>query len=82
VSFSNDPKAVIPWVVRAIHNMLEAAAKTASIKRVVLVSSSSTTDNLYPDPRGREIHQGKLQSLQEPSKTDGLWRKTTTTKGP
>ncbi|KAJ6018215.1 hypothetical protein N7451_001594 [Penicillium sp. IBT 35674x] len=57
VSFSNDPKAVIPWVVRAIHNMLEAAAKTASIKRVVLVSSSSTTDNLYPDPRGREIHQ-------------------------
>ncbi|KAJ5778688.1 hypothetical protein N7520_001934 [Penicillium odoratum] len=57
VTFSNDPHAVIPWVTQAIKNILEAAAKTPSIKRVVLVSSSSTTNLLYPDPRGRELHQ-------------------------
>lgn len=64
VSFSNDSNAVISWVVRAIQNLLEAASRMASIKRFVLVSSSSAAYYLYPDPQGREIHQGGFQSLR------------------
>ncbi|KAI8166748.1 Aldehyde reductase 2 [Colletotrichum sp. SAR 10_70] len=41
VSFSKDPNAVIPWVVRATETVLAAAAKFSAIKRVVLTSSSS-----------------------------------------
>jgi hypothetical protein len=50
--------------------LLEAAASTVSIKRVVLVSSSTTTENMYPDSRGREFHQGELESLRGTSDTD------------
>ncbi|KAL5355835.1 NAD dependent epimerase/dehydratase [Aspergillus floccosus] len=41
MSFSSDPNAVIPWVVNATMKILAAAAQTSSVKRVVLVSSSS-----------------------------------------
>ncbi|KAE9570610.1 Aldehyde reductase 2 [Colletotrichum fructicola] len=41
VSFSKDPNAVIPWVVKATETVLAAAAKFPAIKRVVLTSSSS-----------------------------------------
>ncbi|BCR89251.1 uncharacterized protein ACHE_50449A [Aspergillus chevalieri] len=57
LTFGTDPKAVIPWVVQASLNILEAAAKRPSIKRVVLASSSSATYMLSPDPNGRQIHK-------------------------
>jgi len=60
LTFGTDPKAVIPWVVQASLNILEAAAKRPSIKRVVLASSSSATYMLSPDPNGRQIHKGKI----------------------
>ncbi|KAE8386159.1 NAD dependent epimerase/dehydratase [Aspergillus alliaceus] len=41
VTFNPDPDTVIPWVVRAILNILEAASKQPSVKRVVLTSSST-----------------------------------------
>lgn len=41
VSFSSDPQAVIPKVVKGVLNALEAASKHSSVKRFVLTSSSS-----------------------------------------
>ncbi|KAJ5129101.1 NAD dependent epimerase/dehydratase [Penicillium atrosanguineum] len=41
VSFNNDPNSVVPWVVRAVENVLKAASRHSSIKRFVLTSSSS-----------------------------------------
>lgn len=38
---SPDPEAVIPFVVAATMNALQAASKHASVKRFVLTSSSS-----------------------------------------
>lgn len=60
MSFSSDPKAVIPWVVQATLDILKAASRRPSIKRVVLVSSSSTTYTLRPDPNGRKIDVGSF----------------------
>lgn len=59
MTFSTDPEAVIPWVVQATVGILEEAAKRSSVKRVVLVSSSSATYMLNPAPEGRTIHAGK-----------------------
>ncbi|KAL4893272.1 NAD dependent epimerase/dehydratase [Aspergillus ambiguus] len=56
LTFGTDPEAVIPWVIQATLNILEAAAKRPSIKRMVLVSSSSATYMLDPRPNGRTIH--------------------------
>ncbi|GES57883.1 NAD dependent epimerase/dehydratase [Aspergillus terreus] len=56
LTFSTDPEAVIPWVVQATVGILEEAAKRSSVKRVVLVSSSSATYMLNPAPEGRTIH--------------------------
>ncbi|KAF9878360.1 NAD dependent epimerase/dehydratase [Colletotrichum karsti] len=41
VSFTKDPNAVIPWVIKATETVLATAAKFPAIKRVVLTSSSS-----------------------------------------
>lgn len=67
MTFENDPSAVIPWVVQAMKNILEAAAKRPTVKRVVLVSSSSTTYDLHPDPNGREIDTSKFYLANQSS---------------
>lgn len=41
ISFSNDPDAVIPWVVAGTVNLLKAAANEPLVKSVVLTSSSA-----------------------------------------
>ncbi|PYI09456.1 NAD dependent epimerase/dehydratase [Aspergillus sclerotiicarbonarius CBS 121057] len=56
LSFNSDPNAVIPWVVQATLNILELAARRASIKRVVLVSSSTAAYMIFPDPNRRDVH--------------------------
>ncbi|KAI9035955.1 uncharacterized protein KD926_002567 [Aspergillus affinis] len=56
LTFGCDPNAVIPWVVQATLSILEIASRKPSIKRVVLVSSSSATYPLTPDPAGRQLH--------------------------
>ncbi|GES60047.1 NAD(P)-binding protein [Aspergillus terreus] len=48
MSSSSDPNAVIPWVVNATLNVLAAAAKTPSVKSVVLLSSSSAAYMTFP----------------------------------
>lgn len=55
LTFSGDPHTVIPWVIKATLNILEVASKKPSIQRVVLVSSSSATYSMMPEPNGREI---------------------------
>ncbi|KAJ5555814.1 NAD-dependent epimerase/dehydratase [Penicillium sp. DV-2018c] len=40
VSFSPNTEKVIPWVVMAIENLLEAASRRSDIKRVVMTSSA------------------------------------------
>ncbi|KAJ5376715.1 hypothetical protein N7509_013601 [Penicillium cosmopolitanum] len=55
VSFNNDPKAVIPWVVKATQDLLKSAACHPSVKRVVLASSSTATYLSWPDASGRTI---------------------------
>lgn len=59
LSFSSDPNAVIPWVVKATLKILEMAASKPSIKRVVLASSSTASYMILPDPNGRQVYQGK-----------------------
>lgn len=66
MSFIDDPQSVIPWVVQAMKNLLEAATKTATVKRVVLVSSSSAAYDLHPNPAGREIDTRELKVLGYP----------------
>ncbi|PYH93219.1 aldehyde reductase II [Aspergillus ellipticus CBS 707.79] len=71
VTFGPDPEAVIPWVVKAAVSILEAAAKRVSVKRVVLVSSSSAVYSLSPSPEGRTVDQGLLVSgLSRGERTD------------
>ncbi|KEZ45870.1 hypothetical protein SAPIO_CDS1235 [Scedosporium apiospermum] len=41
LTFGSDPKAIIPWVVKATENMLVAAASQPQVKRFVLTSSST-----------------------------------------
>jgi hypothetical protein len=55
LTFSIDPQAVIPWVVKATFSILEVAAKTPTIKRVVLASSSSESYMLFPNRDGRQV---------------------------
>lgn len=61
MTFAIDPSSVIPWVTQAMKNLLNAASKTPTIKRVVLVSSSSAAYDLHPDPEGREIDTRELR---------------------
>ncbi|KAJ5463745.1 NAD-dependent epimerase/dehydratase [Penicillium sp. IBT 31633x] len=53
VTFSADPEQVIPWVVRAIHNVLEAASRHCDIQRVVLTSSAIAA--VFPEPNKEGI---------------------------
>ncbi|KAI2709124.1 hypothetical protein CBS147332_6183 [Penicillium roqueforti] len=48
VSFSANPEEVVPWVLRAVHNVLEAASRNSAIRRVVMTSSAVTA--LFPEP--------------------------------
>ncbi|KAJ5733226.1 NAD dependent epimerase/dehydratase [Penicillium manginii] len=56
VSFNDDPNAVIPWVVQATQDLLKAASRRSSIKRVILASSSTATYLTWPDPNGRTLN--------------------------
>ncbi|KAJ6084841.1 hypothetical protein N7499_004470 [Penicillium canescens] len=47
ISFDSDPGRVIPSVVKATHNVLEAASRHSEIQRVVLTSSSVAV--LFPE---------------------------------
>ena len=51
LSFSPDPNAVIPFVVKSVNVLLNAAAKEPTIKRVVYTSSSIAASALPPDPK-------------------------------
>ncbi|KAJ5682091.1 NAD dependent epimerase/dehydratase [Penicillium maclennaniae] len=58
VSFNDDPNSVIPWVVRAVENVLEAASRHSSIKRFVLTSSSSAVLIPVPNKEGVQVDEG------------------------
>lgn len=53
LSLDPDPNVVIPKVIRGTINILEAAAKQPSVKRVVLTSSSAAV--LVPEPNVKGI---------------------------
>ncbi|KAJ5153673.1 NAD-dependent epimerase/dehydratase [Penicillium coprophilum] len=57
VSFSSNPEEVVPWVVRAVDNLLEAASRHCDIQRVVMTSSSIAA--LFPEPNreGIVVHE-------------------------
>lgn len=61
MSFSKDPNAVIPWVVRATETVLAAAAKFPAIKRVVLTSSSSAVIIPETNKAGVRVDESMLQ---------------------
>lgn len=63
MSFSKDPNAVIPWVVRATETVLAAAAKFPAIKRVVLTSSSSAV--IIPETNKAGVRVDESTSLQD-----------------
>ncbi|OHE94957.1 NAD dependent epimerase/dehydratase [Colletotrichum orchidophilum] len=58
ISMSDDPKAVIPWVVKATEIALSAAAKHPSIKRVVLTSSAFAAIIPQANKEGVYIDEG------------------------
>ncbi|KAK2013439.1 NAD dependent epimerase/dehydratase [Colletotrichum eremochloae] len=51
VSLSDDPNAVVPWVVKATETTLAVAAKQPSVKRVVLTSSSFAASGVVPNEK-------------------------------
>ncbi|KAF9889633.1 hypothetical protein FE257_007141 [Aspergillus nanangensis] len=79
LTFSPDPESVIPWVVGATLNVLEAAQQH-SVKRVVLVSSSSAADMMTPSAEKKVLHADSWNKdafrlawdKQTPSKSKGL----------
>ncbi|KAJ5431746.1 NAD-dependent epimerase/dehydratase [Penicillium cf. griseofulvum] len=53
VSFSSNLEEVVPWVLRAVHNVLDAASRHCDIQRVVMTSSSIAV--LFPEPNKEGI---------------------------
>ncbi|KAJ5926150.1 hypothetical protein N7516_007923 [Penicillium verrucosum] len=53
VTFSSNPEEVVPWVLRATHNVLEAASRHRDIRRVVMTSSAVAA--LFPEPNKQGI---------------------------
>lgn len=53
VSFSSNPEEVVPWVLRATHNVLEAASRHSGIRRVVMTSSALAA--LFSEPNKEGI---------------------------
>ncbi|KAF4772063.1 hypothetical protein HAV15_004940 [Penicillium sp. str.  len=47
VTFGSNPEEVVPWVLRATHNLLEAASRHPDIRRVVMTSSAVAA--LFPE---------------------------------
>lgn len=62
LSMTADPRAVIPHVVKAAVNALEAAEKQESVKRVIFTSSSAAALTPQPDVDGI-----KVDASQSPS---------------
>lgn len=60
MTFSADPEQVIPWVVRAIHNVLEAASRHYDIQRVVLTSSAIAAVFPEPNKEGIVVREGEI----------------------
>ncbi|PKS08375.1 hypothetical protein jhhlp_005319, partial [Lomentospora prolificans] len=58
VTFGSDPEAIIPWVIKASENMLEAAASKPTIKRFVLTSSSTAVVIPVADKEGVRVDEG------------------------
>ncbi|GKT49720.1 aldehyde reductase 2 [Colletotrichum spaethianum] len=57
VSFTDDPNAIIPWVIKATESALAAAAKQPSVKRFVLTSSAFAASMPIPDKKGVYIDE-------------------------
>ncbi|KAJ5511331.1 NAD-dependent epimerase/dehydratase [Penicillium expansum] len=57
VTFSSNPEEVVPWVVRATHNVLEAASRHSNIKRVVLTSSAVAVLIAQPNTEGIVVRE-------------------------
>ncbi|KGO75977.1 NAD-dependent epimerase/dehydratase [Penicillium italicum] len=57
VTFSSNPEEVVPWVVRATHNVLEAASRYSDIKRVVLTSSALAAMFAEPNKEGIVVRE-------------------------
>ncbi|KAJ5531745.1 hypothetical protein N7527_005138 [Penicillium freii] len=53
VTFSSNPEEVVPWVLRATDNLLEAASRHRDIRRVVMTSSAVAV--LFPEPNKEGI---------------------------
>lgn len=55
----------MPWVVRAINNLLEAASRNCVIQRVVMTSSAITA--LFPEPNkeGIVVREGEISVPRE-----------------
>ncbi|KAH8695618.1 cinnamoyl-CoA reductase [Talaromyces proteolyticus] len=73
MTFSTDPNLVIPWVVRATQNILEAASQQP-VKRVVLTSSSTAA--LVPEAN-LEIRVDEIDTWNEAS-LRAAWQQDTT----
>lgn len=58
MTFGSDPEAIIPWVIKASENMLEAAASKPTIKRFVLTSSSTAVVIPVADKEGVRVDEG------------------------
>jgi len=59
LTFGSDPKAIIPWVVKATENMLVAAASQPQVKRFVLTSSSTAAVIPVADKLNVRVGEGK-----------------------
>ncbi|OHW98953.1 NAD-dependent epimerase dehydratase [Colletotrichum incanum] len=65
VSFTDDPNAAIPRVVRATESALEAAAKQPSVKRVVLTSSAFAASIPAPNKKGVYVDESTFKAEGE-----------------
>ncbi|EKV06512.1 NADPH-dependent methylglyoxal reductase (D-lactaldehyde dehydrogenase, putative) [Penicillium digitatum PHI26] len=57
VTLNSNPEEVVPWVVRATHNVLEAASRHSDIKRVVLTSSAVAVLFAEPNKEGIVVRE-------------------------
>ncbi|KAJ5676317.1 hypothetical protein N7536_012489 [Penicillium majusculum] len=65
VTFGSNPEEVVPWVLRATHNLLEAASRHPDIRRVVMTSSAVAA--LFPEANkeGVVVREGERSVPRE-----------------
>lgn len=61
----SDYQEVIPWVVSATLNALQAASEQSDVKRVVLTSSSAAAFISQPDVEGVRIDTGSSATINQ-----------------